>query len=363
MGFAAEIAAAHPRSRFPALAGLLRRQPRLVWLALVLLLVAAAVGAALVGMRPIEGPFRVLVGPPVPVELYGRWAADATGADRYLDLNSTALVHEADGRALDTLGSVVGFQPTGPGSVEGRVLIHSSLPCGDASYRLVVAEVPSSGPTAAPAPSPIESQQVRLSHATAIRFVDPADRCPARQSILQSGPWVPLMLTLQAGGTYGSLDFGEPFHLTLSPDAALGLFSAEVGTMYQLQPNQLRISHAWWGGAFIDDVPVNRVPCRPDLGTLPDIPTSVDDVGAWLSAPTTPGFNGPTEVIVDGRRALRWEISDACTAEIPAISELATGYEYYAIPTGDDVILFVVHADTLNESKVAERIVLAMHFD
>lgn len=362
VGFAAQIAAAHPRNRFAAFAGgLVRMQLHPLWLVIVLLLLAAVVGMALVGMRPLEPqPPGLVIGPPVPDQLYGRWVSDGS-ADRYLDLNSASLLHEADGRAVDWLGSVVGFLPASQGTIDGRVLIHSSLPCGDASYRLVPDETPLEGPTAAPAPS--SSEQPRPSFFDRIRFADPVDPCPARQSFLANHPWTRLTVRLTAGGTFRSLDFGEPFQLMLPADAGLGLFDSSVGTMYQLVPGQVRISHPWWNGEFVDDVPVNRVPCRPDLGTLPDIPASVDEVEAWLNTATEVRFIKRTELVVDGRRALRWEISDLCRTETPAISELAAGYEFYAIPTGDDVILFVVRADTANESKVAERIVLALRFD
>lgn len=159
------------------------------------------------------------------------------------------------------------------------------------------------------------------------------------------------------------MDFGEPFHLALPADAASGLFSPDIGTMSEGHPNQLRISHAWWNAAFIDDVPVYRDLCDHDLGTLPDIPGSVDAVIAWLTSTTSLSFYAPVELAVDGRRAVRLQTRGECRQTIPAASDLAFGAEYYAIPTPDDVILFVVRADTANESKVAERIVLAMHFD
>ena len=360
MRFASEIVAEHPRGRFAALMrGLAPTRLRPLWLAIVLALVAVAVGVALVGMRPPEPNLPLVIDPPVPDQLFGRWVRDGN-ASGYLDLNSTFLLHEADGRALDSLGSVVGFLPANAGATEGRVLIHASLPCGDASYRVVSDDPPVDGPTAAPAPPGSAQPPARIDR---IRFVDPVDLCPDRRAILAAQAWEPLRLTLTGGGTYDSLDFGEPFHMVLPLDVAAGLFSPEAGSMYQLRPNQLRLSHTWWNAAFVDDIPVNRVPCRPDLGTLPDIPASVDEVGAWLTSATEIRFDGPTELVVDGRRALRWETGDDCRAEGPAVSDLAAGYEYYAIPTGDDVILFVVRADTRNESRVAEKIVLGLHFD
>jgi hypothetical protein len=134
--------------------------------------------------------------------------------------------------------------------------------------------------------------------------------------------------------------------------------------MFPFDPHELHFSHPWWNGELIDDVPVFRDACSRDLGALPDIPGSVDAVASWLHATQGLTFEPATELVIDGRRALRLQArADCLDGRGPAVSDLAGGSEYYAIPTGDDVVLFVVRADTDNESKVPERIALAMHFD
>ena len=203
-----------------------------------------------------------------------------------------------------------------------------------------------------------------LSIFDAIEFVDPVDSCPARMSILMNRTWQRLTIPLAPSAVYDSLGFSQPFHMTLPADAASGLFNSQVGAMSQFEPHELHFSHPWWNAELIDDVPVFRDVCDRERGVLTDIPGSVDAVGAWLRSAQGIVLAPPTELVVDGRRAVRWHVTADClNGSGPVASDLAGGYEFYAIPTGDDVVLFIVRADTDNESKVAERIALAMDFD
>jgi hypothetical protein len=368
MAFAASVAQAHPRRRFAVAFGSSpRADQRALWPLLLLLLLGAIVGAALVGTRT-QAPVVRDLDPdhPIPDELYGRWQVGGDGW--YLDLNDAWLVHEADGRPAPDPGRALAFFRDAPGGIDGRVVIGSTGACGDGSYRIVLGVPPTNGPTAAPVPAGLPSPSPRprgpLSVFDAIQFVEPVDSCAARRSILMNRTWQRMRVTLAPGATYGSLAFAEPFHMTLPLDAAAGLPNSEVGMMYQFDPHELHFSHVWWNAELIDDVPVFRDLCNHDLGTLEDIPGSVEAVGAWLQASQGLPLAPPTELVIDGRRAVRWHATDNCpNGSGPGASDLARGYEYYAIPTGDDVVLFVVRADTDNESKVAERIVLAMRFD
>jgi hypothetical protein len=355
MRFAADIAAGHPRGWLAPVAGTLRgSRARVLWL-VALLLLTAAVGAALVGLGAIHLERRPLVvGPRPPLALFGQWQSERRPG-RILDLNAPSLFSDAAGLPLDDLGAVVAFDAVGGDGIAGTVTIRSSSACGDGTYRVAMSDPFTTGPTAAPLPSAIQAPLPLV--VFNIRFVEVSDSCSERETLLANEVWSRASSTLRAGETYGSLQFGEPFHMTLPPGTGAGLFSPEIGAMYQDRPNRLHFSHAWWNAAMIDDAPVYTSICHPELGTLPDIPGSMEAVEAWLQQATDVTFER-TDLTVDGRPAVLWRETGEC-----AESPLASGGELYAIPTGDDVILFAFRGDTPNESLIGRAIVLALRFD
>jgi len=165
-----------------------------------------------------------------------------------------------------------------------------------------------------------------------------------------------------AGGSYGSLDFTEPFHLRVPAD--LRIINASVGWMHQARSaGQLDISHPWWNGSFIDDMPVNRDLCDASKGTLPDIPPTFEAVEGWLGGSARVSWDRPVDVVVDGRRAVRWRVHDACDDAGIRVTAADGGGDVYAIQAPDDMILFVVRPDTANEAAAIEVLVRALTFD
>jgi hypothetical protein len=56
----------------------------------------------------------------------------------------------------------------------------------------------------------------------------------------------------------------------------------------------------------------------------------------------------PVDLIVDGRTALRFDVnSDGCQTFISPLGppQLALGWSLYAIPTGDDTIIWAISSD------------------
>jgi hypothetical protein len=86
-------------------------------------------------------------------------------------------------------------------------------------------------------------------------------------------------------------------------------------------------------------------------------------------------LSDPIEVPVDGRTALRFDVvstdgqpwSPSCEGVIaPTEPSILSGFRYYAIPTGDDTILYVVWSDEGSFPGVsagADELVRSITFD
>lgn len=204
-------------------------------------------------------------------------------------------------------------------------------------------------PTAGPGPSasPVASAQPSAS-ATALPEATPA-----------GGPLVP-------GETNDSLAFSEPFHFVVpatDPTPTMRQWGTQGG---------LRIgSGCCWNSWFIDDLPVNVDVCDWTKGRLADVPATPQAVGEWLRSASGLKVADPIEIPVDGRTALRFDVQTSRSAvcrgsDAPSNSPSVTGFRYYAIPTGDDTILYVVWADPGSYPSVkagADALVRSMTFD
>ncbi len=132
---------------------------------------------------------------------------------------------------------------------------------------------------------------------------------------------------------------------------------------------ELRIGHPYWRTWFIDDQSVYADVCDPSKGTLADVPATPEAVGEWLRSSSGTTVSPPVELVVDGRTALRFDIvqSEACVRgtdpESPDVFSI-DGFRVYAIPTGDDTILFTAWTDGGSDiASGADELVRSMTFD
>jgi hypothetical protein len=352
---AREIARAHPRRKWQAQALPFGLRP--TWLVAALLLAALLGGLLVAGSRLLRTTPQI-VPAQIPGELFGRWS-NKPGDDPYIDLNGSTLLRSANGETPD-IGRAIGFAWDPEGSLEAVIRFDGAADCAAGRYRLVAHRAGSGGeggPT--PAAGPPDTGPVVID---SIRFTEPEDPCARRADVLASGIWRPVTRTLiGGGGAYDSLDFTEPFDLTLPADVTSA--GNAVGTLRQPKAHtRLTLSHPYWNGFFLDDEPVNRDVCDPSAGTLPELPSDLGGVREWLAAAAPPALQGPTEVVVDGRTALRWKNNLACDDTFPAYAPGVYGDVVYAIPTGDDVILWAFRFDTADEEALGDAVAASLHF-
>ena len=154
--------------------------------------------------------------------------------------------------------------------------------------------------------------------------------------------------TLAGGTTYRVSSFDDPFSFTPPlrvPDAFTPPGARPWGT------GALRIgSGCCWDMFVLDDVEVSADVCNPRGEKLSDIPATPEEVHAWLaSSPALSSIN-PSELVVDGRVALRFDMPD-----LPDCPSARGGWalqprfffvmRLYAVPTGDDTILVAMWGD------------------
>jgi hypothetical protein len=347
------IARANPRSRWRMRPLPLGARP--AWILAALLLAALVGGLLVVGSRLLRTP-QPVVPAVVPAELFGRWSNQPDG-DPYIDFNRSTLLRSAN-ENVPEIGRVVSFawDPSTP--QEAVIRFDAAAGCPPGQYRLVGHRSGSGGeggPT--PAPGPPDTGPFMID---SIRFTAPDDACNRRASILASGTWRSVAATLTGGATFPSLDFTEPFELALP--AGLTTVIGSVGALDQLEAyTRLRIHHPFWSGFFLDDEPVYRLLCDSGAGTLPELPSSVSAIREWLAEAAPAELDGPMEVVVDGRTALRWKKNQACET-FAGFAPGIGGDVVYAIPSGDDAILWTFRFDTADEEAIGDAIARSLHF-
>ena len=275
---------------------------------------------------------------PIPAALTGWWWAESAmgGSEYWLNFQSDALVSFHTGPEFK-LGRATSYEPIN--GTSGVLTIDAPAPCGRGSY-------------------------VVLRSAREAQFTVRADSCGPRAGVLLGRTWtmgvtVPARTRFEAGERYRTDGFSEPFEfIATALDPSWGSAGSEWATAPDLYAI-VGFSRAWLL-LFLDDRPVFSDACLNGGSTLPDIPTSAADVADWLAA--TPGLlaSNATELEVDGRVALRFDIAadSACELGAPMI---APGYRLfnaeatlhvYAIPTGDDVILAILASDSGGRSEM-----------
>ena len=153
------------------------------------------------------------------------------------------------------------------------------------------------------------------------------------------------------GERYDSMNFSEPFEFIMPAGGESGNV-----TERPLRKGVLRIGNDYsWSSAFLDDVPVHADVCDPRSALLEDIPATPDSVKAWLRSSPALTVSDPTSIVVNGRTALAFPVGGTfpglCArsdSSLHSQAEFPLGvvvYVVYAIPTGDDTILYVIWSD------------------
>ena len=363
--FARVIALEHPRR------GTWRARPLVRTVGWVLV-GAALILAALLGLAVIVGgrpPIDPLVVPrnPMPDELFGVRSAGGYS----LDVNDTFLLRGQDGEPLEWAGTAVDFVPRI--GEAGDLVVGAAAPCGEGRYSIRT-DTPPVGQ--APAPSASGGNPTPLPAVTPLDLVGQGrpfvlipivDACSDRLAILTSGEWAFERIELVADQRYDSMDFTEPFRFVM-PEADPRVSPAVQHTTTK---GVLRVGNGYsWSSYFYDDLPVFADACDPGGAIRPDIPQTPEEVGDWLRSSTGITVGSPVQVPVDGRTALLFEprVREACRSFAPERGENSYrfGVPFYAIPTGDDTILYVVSSDggdVPSDAVVADEIVRSMTFE
>lgn len=310
-------------------------------LVLATFLVAIAAGALIRRMTPAELP--------IPDRLSGRFQASLKATDAaipgtyVLQLNGSALLVDPSGSPVPWAGRAVGLD-AGPRVGE---LVVASDACGEGRYRIVGGGLD-------------QDQQ-------SLTLADPRDACPERVAILTAGQWSrPSHEDLASGVRYDSLDFTEPFTFTNPAwDPA-----APPADERHWGWGGLRIANRYsWSSSFHDDQPVSVDVCNPRGETLGDIPATPEAVGEWLQSGSAIDVAPAIPIQVDGRTALRYDVmlADRCRTFNAALAppQFSLSFRVYAIPTGDDTIIYVLWSDAGSYAGVeasADQLVRSIEF-
>jgi hypothetical protein len=376
--FARSIVLGHPRRGTWASAVRAITARRAIWVLLALLIMLAAlaalggVGAPRLTLVPAPSGPDVAPAGAIPDELYGEWRAavaaagpQVTGGEYAMRLSDPTLLTDPGGAPLvwaGTTSAVVGA--TG----EPELQIHSGSACGDARYAIAGPDPnaePSPGPSASggnPTPIPGLTILERIGTGEPLRLVPITESCADRLAILTSGPWTHPTIELATGETHRSIDFTEPFSFALPDGNELPVYASFWGK------GLFRLGNGWdWRGFFVDDLAVGADICHPARGRLADLPTTPKQVETWLRSSSGLRVGDPIELTVDGRTALSIPIESIDCPMWDPPSRPGTFYlgsRVYAIPTGDDLILFTATSWSVQDiNPIADELVQSMRFD
>lgn len=185
-------------------------------------------------------------------------------------------------------------------------------------------------------------------------------------------------VVLVAGTAYRASEFSEPLSFVV-PAFDPSLDTTHVAVAAQLGPSYgvLQIGYGCcWESWILDDQPVRADVCDPTAGTRADIPATPEAVGDWLRSSSLITVADPIAIEADGRTALRFDITGAAEIGPCQVGTLdaAGAFEgryplstrVFAIPTGDDTILYVTWSDAGSLASVeqgADGLVRSMKFD
>lgn len=210
----------------------------------------------------------------------------------------------------------------------------------------------------------------------------PGNPGPTPTHIASESPTTPVVegerTELRVGSVYDATAFSEPLRFitpTFDPTVDQGDGVVAVAQPLGSTAGVLMIEYGCcWVTWLLDDQPVRADVCDASAGTLPDIPATPEDVGAWLRSSSTLVVADPVETPVDGRTALRFDITpptDGCQVGAVEGGLLGEGSyplttRVFAVPTGDDTILYVTWSDPGSLAYVeqgADELIRSMTFE
>jgi hypothetical protein len=155
-----------------------------------------------------------------------------------------------------------------------------------------------------------------------------------------------------AGTVLSAATFSEPFTFTMPayPEDSTTPVRAEFWDPASggAQSRGMRLVSSLWGSvSFHDDESMPADMCRPSGDRIDDIPATPEDVDRWLRSGAGLEVSVQEQLTVDGRPALRWEVSTATgVCEVVLIRPapwFGSGerHRIYAVPTGSDTILVI----------------------
>lgn len=185
-------------------------------------------------------------------------------------------------------------------------------------------------------------------------------------------------------GTYRTSRFTEPFTVDVPAEPAALAIGPAVGDLWN-DLKTLRIKVGVTPGSTLgavtihDDVALPADICNASQGLISDVPASVAAVGAWLTSSTKLAVSAGSSLQIDGRAAMRWDISlPAGCADGGTATDAVVGFEsgehhrVYAIPTKTDtIVVFTWGAGYGGDGEEhladvnawADQLVSSMHFN
>jgi hypothetical protein len=146
--------------------------------------------------------------------------------------------------------------------------------------------------------------------------------------------------------TYRTVGFSEPFSFP-TQRSLFGPIGVSTPQTWG-GPGGLDMRGFGWDIFILDDVAVNADYCGGSGAKLPDIPATPALVGKWLETSSLLVVAPATQIEVDGRIALRFDIQaqKGCKPyEAPLRPPDFYATRIYAVPTGDDTILVAMWGD------------------
>jgi hypothetical protein len=184
-----------------------------------------------------------------------------------------------------------------------------------------------------------------------LAILRPSNSGVGGQPAPQSPPWSPSPAPVRAIGTnlgapgtiLRAASFSEPFVFTVP---AFPYDPSGAARVEKILGTLIFESGLWGGVTFHDDQSMQSDMCTPTGGRIADIPATPDAVGRWLGSSAGLVVSAPAQLTVDGRTALRWDVTTPSVCDQRANQPTAQfgggeRHRLYAVPTGTDDILVV----------------------
>jgi hypothetical protein len=148
---------------------------------------------------------------------------------------------------------------------------------------------------------------------------------------------------LMWGETYHAATFGEPFTFVVPDRFRPNDIDSDV---WDERTFRIRPGSSAGAITFHDDARLTDDICNP-TGVLTDLPATPEAVGEWLRASDGLTVSEPTEMTVDGRTAMYYDIQVGENCEIntdmpgdpTVVFDRNERHRVYAVPSGDDLVI------------------------